>query len=141
MLAELSPKDQASLDLIRDAVTGVRGRDADVVRRGLEQGDLNFNRENEPWKNELLMRKRYGRYMEREVARQVMHDPNIKRLGRPFKKEADFQLGEGGFNIDITSNTKYSRDLHLKRPYIDGEENLVTYEKPALGFLKNIFGL
>ena len=82
----------------------------------------------------------FGKFIERFTAqdRDVRNDDNITRLGRPFKSEPDFQVGK--FNIDITTDSKYSEDLHLQRDYIDSKDNLLTYRKLDIPEMYELFG-
>jgi hypothetical protein len=63
---------------------------------------------------------------------------NISELGRPFAKEPDFQVGK--FSIDITTDSKYSEQLHLGRDYIDSKDNLATYPKLGISEMFQLFG-
>ncbi|WP_433609895.1 LamG-like jellyroll fold domain-containing protein [Dactylosporangium sp. CA-139114] len=141
-LAGLSEESKESYKNIRNAVDEARAGDRAAVKSVLTADEYDSASEafkkGEPglaWKN-------YGKYVERAVGqnKNVADDVNIEQLGRVGKKEADFRLVDSGFDIDVTSNSKYSHEKHMARDYIKSPSNMIKYPKVSWGELNDLFG-
>ncbi|MET9263862.1 hypothetical protein [Amycolatopsis sp. NPDC004079] len=138
-LAELDEAGRASYENIRTSVERVRKGNLDDVEKVLSPRE--FREMNKAFDEKRFYRvwQMFRKYIEKAVAREttVQRDPNIERLGKPGKREADFRMGEVG--IDVTSDSKWSVTRHLRRSCIDGRENLVTYRKLSIGEMFQLF--
>ena len=133
----LSLRDRASYDRLVRAVDRARNRSADEFRESMSPRQLRKG-QSEPY-----LRSRFaGTSIENAVARdpEVMADPNIQHLGtsRPGQRVGDFEIGDG-IIVDITGASDTSIKAHLRRPYIDHRDQIITYRSLTFDELREIF--
>lgn len=133
----LSPRDRASHDRLVRAVDRARKRSPDEFRESMSDAQLKRGRK-DPW-----LRSRFaGTSIENAAAEdlEVDADPNITHLGtsRPGQSVGDFEIGDG-IIVDVTGASDTSIRVHLRRPYIEHRDQIITYRSLTFDELMEIF--
>src|SRR5579884_3525995 len=136
--ASLSAADQASYDTLRQAVDRSAARTPAQIRANLSPAQIARGQQ-EPY----LQRMFVGSEIEKGAANDpaVLGDPNITHLGTssPGQQVADFQIGSGNYNVDVTGGSASSYNTHMNRPYIDHGDQIMQYPTISDADLKQIF--
>ncbi|HZP54970.1 DUF6531 domain-containing protein [Actinocrinis sp.] len=136
--ASLSAGDQASYDTLRQAVDRSAARTPAQIRANLSPAQIARGQQ-EPY----LQRMFVGSEIEKGAANDpaVIGDPNITHLGTssPGQPVADFQIGSGGYNVDVTGGSASSYNTHMNRPYISHGDQIMQYPTISDADLKQIF--
>lgn len=138
---QLTDQDRESVDRIRKAVERARNGDTEDIEDVLTLKEMRAARDALRSGEPFRARQMYGKYIERSAQgdRDVQIDTNVTPLTAIGKREPDFTVG--GFNIDITTNSKSTKGNHLRRDYIRSEDNLITYPSLTSSEVYELFGL
>jgi hypothetical protein len=129
------------LTLVTDVIGRNAKKPASFMRGFLNEEQINLGKREGLWMQRIL----YGRAMESSVAAdRALRGQGISHFGNelPNQPVPDLvaRVDKYRVNIELTGPSETSINKHLKRNYIDGREQILTYDSPSDDFLKGMFG-